>query len=58
MPFLLGLLLLADPVNTSCILVAKVKNKIAGILVMVAGLACTLFPLAVLMFMIAVPTQG
>ena len=36
----------------------KVKNKIVGVLVMMAGLACTLLPLLVLLFMMAVPTRG
>jgi len=43
---LLGLVLLA----TGVILLIKVKNKIAGILVTAAGLAFTLFPIAGFMF--------
>jgi hypothetical protein len=39
-------------------LLLKVKNKIVGILLMLAGLAFTLFPLVVLMFVITVPTRG
>ena len=56
---LLGILLFGLVlIILAALLLLKVRNKIAGILVMVAGLACTLLPLAVLMFMIAVPSQG
>ncbi len=51
---LFGLILLV----VGAFLLLKVKNKIAGILLMLAGLAFTLFPLAVLMFAITVPTRG
>jgi hypothetical protein len=51
---LLGLILLI----LAAFLLLKVKNEVAGILVMVAGLACTVLPLAVLMFMMAVVTRG
>lgn len=50
---LFGLILLA----LGAFLLLKVKNKIVGILLMLAGLAFTLFPLAVLMFVITVPTR-
>ncbi len=36
----------------------KVKDKIVGILLMLVGLGFTLRPLAVLMFVITVPTRG
>jgi hypothetical protein len=49
-----GLILLVP----GAFLLLKVKNKIVGILLMLAGLAFTLFPLAVLMFVITVPTRG
>ena len=51
---LFGLILLV----LGAFLLLKVKNKIVGILLMLAGLAFTLFPLAVLMFVITVPTRG
>lgn len=51
---LFGLILLA----LGAFLLLKVKNKIVGILLMLAGLGFTLFPLAVLMFVITVPTRG
>jgi hypothetical protein len=52
--FLFGLLLL----GLGVFLLLKVKNKIAGILVILAGLASSLLPLAVLMFLITVPMRG
>ena len=51
---LLGMILLV----LGAFLLLKVRNKIVGMLLMLAGLGFTLFPLAVLMFMITLPTRG
>ncbi len=57
--FLLGSLLFGMILLVlSAFLLLKVKNKIVGILLMLAGLGFTLFPLAVFMFVITVPTRG
>ncbi len=51
---LFGLILLV----LGAFLLRKAKEKIVGILLMVAGLGFTLFPLAVLMYVITIPTRG
>ena len=52
--FLFGLILL----TLGAVLLLKVKNKLAGILVIAVGLAFTLCPLAIYLFLIPIQVQG
>ena len=51
---LVGLILLA----TGVVLLLKMKNKIAGVLVGVVGLVFTMLPAAAFLFLITIRSQG